>query len=157
MKQQKALLQVVFKSAPVVHAARWYIQVRATGGSRRLMGHLRASHRCEDNLVCILEFFHLTDCIQNFIRIYNLGDNQKTGSTPPCCSIRVPLNDSHCNSSSTKAGGLVSITGRGPTSPLGGTYYHWREDPSPPITIPRGSEFPLTYPATAHIRVLAVE
>ncbi|GBM93107.1 hypothetical protein AVEN_32034-1 [Araneus ventricosus] len=45
------------------------------------------------------------------------------------------LNDSHCNCSSTGAGVLVSITGHGPTHPVGGTYYQLRRDPSPTITI----------------------
>ncbi|GBM29112.1 hypothetical protein AVEN_40124-1 [Araneus ventricosus] len=42
------------------------------------------------------------------------------------------LSDSRCNSSSNEDGVLTAITGHGPTSPEGGTYYHWREVTRPP-------------------------
>ncbi|GBN86264.1 hypothetical protein AVEN_24734-1 [Araneus ventricosus] len=47
------------------------------------------------------------------------------------------VNDSPCDSSSTKVGILVAITGHNPTSPVLTTYYHWRRVPRPP---------PLLYP-----------
>ncbi|GBO35064.1 hypothetical protein AVEN_108133-1 [Araneus ventricosus] len=55
------------------------------------------------------------------------------------------LNDSLCSSSSTEAGVLIAIIGYSLTSPVGGTYYQWR-DPNPT----KGSENPLTYPAAFH-------
>ncbi|GBN59537.1 hypothetical protein AVEN_106969-1 [Araneus ventricosus] len=68
-------------------------------------------------------------------------DNQKTGSHSG------PLNDSLCNISSTEAGVLVAITDHDPTHPVGGTYYHWKEDPRPsPILYSPGKREPTYLP-----------
>ncbi|GBN26109.1 hypothetical protein AVEN_169634-1 [Araneus ventricosus] len=51
----------------------------------------------------------------------------------PCRSIRVKLNESRCNNSSTEARVLVALTGHGPTPPEGGTYYNWRRELNTPV------------------------
>ncbi|GBN28160.1 hypothetical protein AVEN_210494-1 [Araneus ventricosus] len=51
--------------------------------------------------------------------------------TPVLPSHPRTLKDNRCNSLITDAGVLVAINGYGPTPPLGGTYYHWRETTRP--------------------------
>ncbi|GBN24828.1 hypothetical protein AVEN_99429-1 [Araneus ventricosus] len=49
------------------------------------------------------------------------------------------LNDSRYNNSSTEAEVLVAITSHGPTFPVGGTCYLWREVTlPPPLFLPLG-------------------
>ncbi|GBM84457.1 hypothetical protein AVEN_158422-1 [Araneus ventricosus] len=59
------------------------------------------------------------------------------GVTPALTRHPITLNDNRCNSSSTKAGVLKTVTGHGPIPPEGRTYYHWRGVTRPP---------PLLYP-----------
>ncbi|GBM92659.1 hypothetical protein AVEN_185308-1 [Araneus ventricosus] len=50
----------------------------------------------------------------------------ENGVILPHLSSRVKLNDSRCNSSTTKAGVITAITGHRPIPPEGGTYCQWR-------------------------------
>ncbi|GBM06015.1 hypothetical protein AVEN_49404-1 [Araneus ventricosus] len=54
----------------------------------------------------------------------------------------VHLSDGRCNSSSAEAGGLLSITGHGPTPPAGSTHYHWQRQ-APTIILPTKEGRPL--------------
>ncbi|GBM68217.1 hypothetical protein AVEN_96142-1 [Araneus ventricosus] len=74
---------------------------------------------------------------------------QKTGSPS------LPWHPGHLHGNrclSAEAGVLVAITDHCSTPPVGGTYYHWRRDPSPHYCTPRRSEIPLTYAAASHPR-----
>ncbi|GBM58630.1 hypothetical protein AVEN_265671-1, partial [Araneus ventricosus] len=62
----------------------------------------------------------------------------------------VHLSDGHCNCSNAEARVLMSITGHGPNSRVGGSHYHrQRVNPTHYFTH-QESDTPLTYPAASH-------
>ncbi|GBM04878.1 hypothetical protein AVEN_252824-1 [Araneus ventricosus] len=79
------------------------------------------------------------------IIIFNQGDAASAHS--------VTLNDCRCNSSTTEALVLVTITACGPTLPVGGMFYHWREVTRPHhYYTPRMNFMLLTYPEASYPR-----